>query len=403
MSLFFAKHPFLRKALVTLGLLSVFMLGRVIPVPHVILGDYVNLNPFLDTLVSLTGGRLSEIGLFSLGLGPMMAAMLLAQLFSLGKGNQQLSPRLVNLRQNLLLLVIALIQGMSLAVNLTYPESRSFLGQVLEVTVVLSTGAIVIKWLGELNGRYGFGGSTVLLLTSILLNQFKVLGQGAELWAKGLGFLVLGFVVWGLLTIFLMVYFDRSEYRIPVKRISIHNSYAAASYIPFKVNIAGGMPLMYAYSILSFPQYVIMLLVYLFPDLDWLTGWGQVLSIGTIWGVLVYLLVIVVLTFLMAFVAVDVVSLTEGLRQSGDYIPHIRPGLATKSYLSRYVSYFAGFNATYLVVLTGIPLVVSLIYPEAQPLVGLVGVLMMTAGIVLNLREEVKVMHLKKGYKTLFD
>lgn len=403
MTLFFAKHPIFRKILVTLGMVVLFITGRYIPLPNVVLGAYVDLNPFLDTAISLTGGSLSNIGLFSLGLGPSMYAMLLMQLFSLGKRHQKVSPKVLQFRRSAMMLVVAVIQGMSLAVNLKYTNPDAFLLQVLQVTLVLTAGAFVIDFLSNLNAEYGLGGPSVIVLTSILFNQLVSFPIVAKLWAQGRVMLVIGFILWMLLTIFLIVVSERAEYRIPIQRISIHNKHADSSYLPIKVNVAGGMPLMYAYSVLGLPQYIGLLLQYFFPEWGGATWLNDYFSLMSLPGVLTYMLIIAVLTLLLSFVNVDVVSLVEGMRQSGDYIPFVRPGKATQRYINGYVRSLAVFNAIYLMFLAGLPMLVTLGDPEAQRLAGLTGVAMMSAGILLTIFEEIKVLRLKKQYVSLFD
>lgn len=403
MRLFLAKHPLLRKLLVAFGIVLIFITGRYLPLPGVALGAYVNLNPFLDTAISLTGGSLSQIGLFSLGLAPMMYANLLVQLFSLGKRHTSLSPKLLEFRKNLLLLVIAFVQGMTVAVSLTYGRGDGFLLMALQATAVLIAGAFVINWLSNMNSAYGIGGPMLIMLTSLLFNQLSNLPLLGELWQEGYQFLILGFGLWTLLTIFLIVYFDKAEYRIPIQRMSIHNNYASSSYLPIKVNVVGGMPIMYAYSLLSFPQYLLVFLAFLFPSWQWLQGLNHYFMMTNWVGILIYLLILVILSVMMGFVTVDVVSLAEGMRHAGDYIPYIRTGKPTQLYLSRFVWFFSLFNACYLVVLSGLPLLVSLLVPKVQPLAGLTGVFMMMGGILIQLLDEFRVMRLKKQYVSLFD
>lgn len=403
MTNFFAKHPIARRVLVTIAIILVYLTGRNIPLPNVSLTSYINLSPFLDTAVSLSGGSLSQIGLFSLGLAPMMYANLLVQLFSLGRRQMPQSPKQMNFRKNLLMLLIASIQGLGVAVNLRYPSEANFLPQVFQVAVLLIAGAFVINWFSNLNSEYGVGGPTMIMLTSILFNQLTVFSVVKELWESGMAWLVVAFGIWTLLTIFLIVFFERSEYRIPIQRMGIHNKYAQDSYLPIKVNVVGGLPLMYAYSLMAFPQYFLMLVIFLVPKWERLSDIGQYFLLSRLPGVLIYLVVILVLTLVLAFVTVDVITMAEVMRQSGDYIPYVRTGEATKRYLIRYIRFFAWFNAIYLMVLSGVPLFVSLVVPKFQAIAGLTGVFMMTAGMLINFLEEIRVMRLKKRYVSLFD
>lgn len=401
MKKYFARHPFLRKFLVTLGLIIVFLLGRHIPLPRVLLEDYEN--PLSSYYVYIAGSNFSQIGLFSLGLSPMMYGMLLSQLFMLGKRSQSLSPKVVEFRKNLLILVVAVIQGLSLAISFSYGDVANPVPYILEVTVVLVAGAFIILWLSNMNTAFGIGGSLLLMLVSMIANQFTTLPLIVQLWGTSERFFLMAFGVWVLVTIYLIVLFDKSEYRIPLQRISIHNKYSEQSYLPIRVNVAGGMALMYAYSFLSFPTYILLLLSWVFPQWTWVQEARQWFSPTTLIGVLIYFLMIALLTVMLAFLNVDVVQLAEGLRNAGDYIPYVRPGRPTRDYIAKYVRFFAYFNAIYLVLLAGIPMLLALYRPNLQPLAGMVGVVMMTAGILLQVLEELHVMDLKKQYQSLFD
>lgn len=396
-----ARHPLVRRGLVTLCLILVFIAGRYIPLPNIALGSYLERQPFLHTSLTALGGDLSQIGLFSLGLGPMMSSMILSQLFLMGQ-KRQLSPKVLDRRKNLLLLVIAFIQGMGVAVNLTYLGSGSLLVNALATSLILMAGAMVLSWLANMNGAYGIGGPVLITLTSILLGQLQVLPLVRDLIEEGEGLIVLGFMAWALLTIFFFVLFDRSEYRVPIQRLSIHNQYAQDSYLPFKLNVTNGMPLMYAHSLLTFPQYLVMFIGYFFPKWSLGQKFLPYLTTSHAIGIVAYLLIIALLCLLLAFVTADVVQLTESMRNTGDYIPFIRPGQPTKAYLSRLVRRLAAFNACYLMVLAGVPLLVSLGDKSLQPLANLMGGLMMLSGMSLSITDELLVMNLKKRYKSLF-
>lgn len=401
MKKFFALHPFVRKLFASLVIVLVFLLGRHIPLPRVSLTDYVH--PLSNHYFYMATNHFSQISVFSLGLGPMMYGMLLSQLFLLGKKSQAVSPKIVEFRKNLLVLVVAIIQGLSFAIGLSYGDVVNPLSAILEVTMVLVAGAFIILWLSHLNTAFGIGGPMLLMLVSIIANQFGNLPLVIHLWKTSERFFLIAFVGWVLITIYLIVLFDKSEYRIPLQRISIHNKYSEHSYLPIRVNVAGGMAIMYAYTFLSFPTYILLLLGWAFPQLNWVQAAIEWFNPRTFSGVLFYCVMIAVLTILLAFLNVDVVQLTEGLRNTGDYIPYVRPGRPTREYIARYVRFFAYFNAIYLIILAGIPMIVGLYRPALQPLAGMIGVIMMTAGILLQVLEELHVMTLKKQYQTLFD
>lgn len=396
------KYPLLRKSVVMVGIIAVFIIGKYIPLPRIPLDTYLTFSPELTTLTGLTGGDLSQIGLFALGLGPSMYAMLLSQLFTVGKKAKVTSPRLVAFRKNGLMLVISLIQGLAIAVGILPKEHGGNILDVGIVTVVLIAGAFVIDWLGTMNTVFGIGGPTIIVIANILLTQIHNIPQVIKLWEKGEQepLIFLGF--WILLTIYLIVITERAEYRIPIQRISIHSDYAKGSYLPIKVNIAGGMPLMYAYSFLAFPQYFLMLLVFLKPNWSFLKTLSTYFTTATVTGIVVYLVVIIILTLSLAQVNMDVFSKVETMRNAGDYISGIRPGKATQDYLTKHVLILGWVNAMVLVILSGVPLFLFVNHKELQPLAGTTGIFMMFTGLFFNLVEEIQTMQLKKQYKSIF-
>lgn len=387
----FTQHILIRRGLVTLGIIFIFLLGRKIPLPYLsgslIAGNFIT-----------TTDELVQLNLFSLGMGPGMYGMLLAQLWTISQRRRIESPTLVDIRQHLLVLVVAIIQGTSLAIRIS-----NDVVQVLEIVLIVVAGAFIVRWLGQINQSFGIGGSVLLILISILVEQFRTVEVMKVLWASDVQWWLWYFLGWIFVTLLVVALGDKAEYRIPVERISIHNSYSERIYMPIRVNVAGGMPLMYAYSFVKFPVYILLLLVELFPDWNWLedvSAWFDVTSLS---GTIFYLLMVLFLTYLLAFVNVDVVQLTEDFRKSGDYIPHVRPGRDTKNYLSRYLIFFAGLNSFFLLVLAGVPMLVSLKVPVLSPLATVIGALLMVAGMILQVREEVSVMVLKKQYQSLFD
>lgn len=399
---FLNRHRLLKKCLVTFLIVGIFILGKYIPLPYISLSQFTGFNAEISTMTGLTGGDLTQIGLFSLGLGPSMYGAILSQLFSSKRRLRTMPVQLLEFRKNILIMIIAFIQGLGLAISLVRPNTPQEISEAFQVSLVLITGAFVIHWLSSMNTGYGMGGSMVIIVANILLAQFRNIPAIMKLWTDGYEIPVIIAGLWSLLIIYLIVLFEKSEYRILVKRVSIHNEYAEGSYLPIKVNIAGGMPLMYAYTFLVFPQYIIMLVLYLYPSLDFGRSLTQYFTTIHPVGIFLYLLIIGVLTLSLAHVNIDSQSIAEDMRNAGDYIPFVRPGRATRDYIKSYVSFFGKFNACFLMIVSGLPMLITIGKPILQPLVSFTGVFMIFTGLILNISEEVKTFRLSKRYKSIF-
>lgn len=137
------------------------------------------------------------------------------------------------------MLVIATIQGLAIAISFQYHNGFS-LTKLLLATMILVTGAYIISWIGNLNAEYGFGGMTILVVVGMLVGQFNNIPLIFELFQDGYQLAIILFLLWTLVAMYLMITFERSEYRIPVMRTSIHNRLVDDAYMPIKVNASGG-------------------------------------------------------------------------------------------------------------------------------------------------------------------
>ncbi|MDW8751060.1 accessory Sec system protein translocase subunit SecY2 [Streptococcus suis] len=393
-------HKFYRykKFILTLTIILVFILGRRLLLPLVDTEKVLSANQgFIVTDYSTTS-------LFVLGLGPWMYATILMSLFNIRKA-KAVSPQVINARKNGLQLLIATIQGLGLAISFSYQEGGGNTTlMIFMVTLITVAGAFVVGWLIDTNAAYGIGGSALIVLVNIILGQFSTFPIVLDLIGTYLTPYLWFWFFWILLTIYLIVVFEKAEYRIPVQRVSIKNHLADEAYMPIKLFISGGMPFMYAFTLLGFPPYLLLFLSFLFPQFkSTLSGWTRFFSIMEWEGIIVYLVILYVLTISFAYINLSPRDKADEMRQSGDFISEVRPGKETVDYLSHVVGCLGHFNAIYLIIMSGIPLFIAMIHPELRAIAGLPGVIMMTAGIILGILLEFKIMLLKKRYRPLFD
>ena len=393
-------HKFHRykKFILTFTIILVFILGRRLLLPLVDTEQVLSANQgFIVTDYSTTS-------LFVLGLGPWMYATILMSLFNIRKA-KAVSPQEMNARKNALQLLIATIQGLGLAISFSYQEGGGNTTlMIFMVTLITVAGAFVVGWLIDTNAAYGIGGSALIVLVNIILGQFSTFPIVLDLIGTYLTPYLWFWFFWILLTIYIIVIFEKAEYRIPVQRVSIKNHLADEAYMPIKLFISGGMPFMYAFTLLGFPPYLLLFLSFLFPQFkSTLSGWTRFFSIMEWEGIIVYLVILYVLTISFAYINLSPRDKADEMRQSGDFISGVRPGKETVDYLSHVVGCLGHFNAIYLIIMSGIPLFIAMIHPELRAIAGLPGVIMMTAGIILGILLEFKIMLLKKRYRPLFD
>lgn len=397
------QHKLLKRVLFSIAIVVVFLTGRYIPIPQVALTPYLNQPMLLKFASRLTGGDVASVGLFSLGLSPWMSAMILERLFTLGK-RQNLSPKKAMTRKGFLMLGIALIQGLSLAITFSYEQTLRSPLIILETTIVLVAGAFIVAYLAAQNTLYGIGGSILLVLVNIVVGQFQNIPSFIGLYrSSAFRPYVIGVFIWAIFSLFWMLLLERAEYRIPLKRIAIHNKYDPINYLPIKLNSSGGMALMYVFTILGLVQYLFIFGEWLLPDvIDWKV-FVEMLSQTNPVGLCFYIVVVYGLTLGFSLVNVDITLISKQLRHTGDFIPGVRPGRPTRNYLYKLVMQLSLVTSLILTILVVAPWLLLLISPKMQPLVMLTGVMMMTASMFLNIREEVQVLRLKKQYQGLFD
>ena len=379
----------------TVLFLFIYVLGSHLVLPFIdlkhpkLLGGLSNSIAFTSAMM---GGNLSSFSLFSVGLSPWMSAMILWQMFSFSKksGLSKLPIEIQDRRKMYLTFAIALIQ--SLAVSLSLP---------IEVGIPKGL-AILTNTILLIAGTFGIGGSIVILMASMVANLPRQIGESITRLHIGLP-IILSLIIMGLLFLYIAVIVQRARYRIPINKVNIHNRFSQYSYLDVMLTPAGGMPFMYAISLVSIPQYLLILIQILFPKNSWTNTWIEALTVGhPIWLVL-YQVVLFVLGIAFAFVNVSGEQIAERMRKSGESIYNVYHGPDTSRYINKVVMKFAVIGAIYTVIMAGGPMMIVLINPQYLQLSMIPGMFLIYSGMVYNVREEIAAMTLNESYKGLFD
>ncbi len=361
-----------------LGIFALFRFLSAIPVPgvnHAELAKYLNENQFLGLLNIFSGGGLSVLSIVMIGVGPYITASIIMQLSTV------LSPKLksmateegeygrkkISMYSRLLTVPLAFIQAFSFVVLLQKQGVISDLSQfgLMTTVFVIVAGSMLLMWLGELMTEFGIGNGVSMIIFAGIVAQLpqQVVALSVNFDASMVAMYVL-FAVVALAVIYFVVKITEAERPIPVtyaKQVRGGKMYGGAStYLPLRLNQSGVMPIIFALSILVFPQMIVNILSY--------TNWPWVSSAATfINGILQnqlfygigYFILVFLFTFFYTAVTFDPHAISENLQKSGAFIPGIRPGDSTTQYLSRVVTRITLVGALFLGLIAVLPVIVS--------------------------------------------
>ena len=403
----FFKPVIIKKFLWTLFFLFIYVLGTKLTLPFIDMSKAAAMDGTSTTLnyaTALMGGNLRSMSLFSVGLSPWMSSMLIWQMFAVSKrlGLSKLPLEVQERRRMLLTLVIALIQSVALVLNLPLQEAGGVDMTMIMVldTLVLMAGTYFLIWLTDLNAAMGLGGSIMIVMASMIAyipqdiwNSIKEL-KISSLWLALM-------LVFSLVFLYLAVTVERSKYRIPVNKINIHNRFKKYSYLDIRLNPAGGMPIMYAMTLVSIPQYFLLIIHFLQPENQLIEQWIEALSMGSPAWFILYLLTIFILALAFAFINISGDQIAERMQKSGEYIENVYPGGATRRYINGLVTYFALVGAFYLILISGLPMMVVLVDIRYLRLSMIPGIFMIFIGMVFSIKDEVEALTLNDRYRSL--
>ena len=368
------------KLLLTLLLLLLYRLGCWIPVPGVAGTEFTEGQTFLNLLNSLSGGALSQGTFLALGVSPYITSSIIIQLLAV------VIPSWENLRNEgaegrkkierytkIAALIIATAQALGIVIGLNssgYIDTKYF-GSAPEwmaigfVVLMLVAGAMFTVWLGEKITEIGIGnGMSLLIFVGILssagtamLDSFKNITAGGDVAVRAIWQLVLFLVV--LVLIFgLVVFVDGAERKVPVqyaKQIKGRKMYGGQStYIPVRVNANGVMPIIFASSILTFPQ-LLFSIFWADKTTGFIGWWNKWVGNGTwIYTILLGLLILG-FAYFYSMINFNPDDVSRQIQQNGGFIPGIRPGKPTANYLGGISKRITLFGAIFLGVMAIVP------------------------------------------------
>lgn len=353
-------------------MILIFRIGTTIPVPGVntsYIKELVGNNSLLSLYNMFVGGAFSNFTLFALGIGPFITASIIIQLLTIGFDSLkelQKSGEEGRKKMNAYTRYTALALGFVQAVGITLGIVRSALVSnsiffTLTVIVTLVAGSMLVMWMGDRITEKGLGnGSSIIIFVGIisripsdLIGTVDDVNQGSlALWSALLIIVVI------LITIMAVTYINEAVRKIPVqyaKRVVGRKLYGGqSSHIPMKVNQSGVMPIIFASSLLAFPQTIAM-----FMGENAQTFVSTYLSTSSGIGFWIYrsleVLLIVFFSYFYTTISFNTEDIAENMKNNGGFIPGIRPGMPTIDYLNKILSKLTLAGAVFLAIIAMIP------------------------------------------------
>jgi len=366
------------KILFVLGSLIVFRLLSSIPIPGVDtlqLNRFLSNNQFFGILNIFSGGGLSNLSIIMLGVGPYITGSIIMQLLtvmvpSLKRMYQEegdIGRKKFTQYSRIITVPLAAIQGFSLLAIL---ENQAILGELttferMTNLIIVVAGAMLIMWIGELMSEFGIGnGVSIIIFAGIVANLPTQVSQLIFTFDPSQIPMYLLFVALSLLVIAGVVYVTEAERPIPVtyaKQVRGSKVYGGGStYIPLRVNQSGVMPIIFALSILLFPQIIGNVLSGVANPT--LAKIGQSLSTfsqtSLLYGIL-YFIFVFLFTYFYTAVTFDPEALSTNLQKNGAFVPGIRPGASTADYISKVLTRITLFGAVFLGFIAVLPLIMQ--------------------------------------------
>ena len=416
--LYIFKDPELRKKIFfVLGTLLIFRLAAVLPIPGVDtlrLKAFFEGNQFFGLLNIFSGGALDNLSVVMLGVGPYITASIIMQLLTM------LIPRLkeiyheegeagrqkFNQYSRLLTVPLAVVQGFGLLVLL---ERQGVLGALsfperLVNIAVVAAGSIFLMWLGELISEYGIGnGISILIFAGIVSGIPSAIQQTLFTFEPSQLPLYLGFLAAGIVIVAGVVIVTEGERPLPVsyaKRIRGNRVYGGVStHLPLRVNQAGVIPIIFALSLLLFPQMVVNFLAQSSNPILQSASRAVLAFISSTWAYTAsYFILVFLFTYFYTAVTFDPEQISSNLQKQGAFVPGIRPGRPTAEHLARILNRITLIGALFLGLIAVLPLVMQATTGIVALTIGGTGLLIVVS-VVLETVKQVEAQLVMREYE----
>lgn len=403
----FTDKTIRNRLLFVAGALFIFRALSTIPIPgvdHVVLQQFFENNQFLGLLNIFSGGGLANLSIIMLGVGPFITASIIMQLLTV------MSPQLKSMYteegeagrarftqySRLITLPLAVLQGfgfLSLLQSQGVISGLSTFGFITNIVLIVS-GSILLMWIGELVTEYGIGnGVSIIIFAGIVAGLPATVSQLAFGYTPAQLPLYIGFGFITLAVLYAVVIMTEAERPVPItyaKQSRGGQTYGGtSSYLPLRLNQAGVIPIIFAMSMLLFPQMLLNIL----SSFN-ISGIEKVSNVVLSFlnnqpaYAAVYFTLVIVFAFFYTAVTFDPDAVSKNLQRSGAFIPGLRPGDATSLYLGNLITRLTLVGAIFLGLVAVLPLGMQMVTGIAALAIGGTALLIVVS-VVLDLLRRV--------------
>jgi preprotein translocase subunit SecY len=412
-----------KRILFVLFCLLIFRIGSFIPVPNIDRSVFEMINEQQNTVFGLlntfSGGALFQFSIFAMGIMPYITASIIVQLLSMDvvpKFTQWAKEGEVGRRKLARFtrygtVVLGLIQAFGTAVgfnrlyNFQMVINPSF-GTYVVIAIVLTAGTAFLMWLGEQITEHGIGNGISIIIfagivagfptaiRSIYESQFV---DSTQLFLNIVKMIIILIVI--IAIIVGVIFVQQGVRKIPVqyaKRVVGRKMYGGQStHIPLKVNAAGVIPVIFALSLLYFPRTIAQFWTGNVVA-DWIM---QELNYSRPLGMVLYVLLIIGFTYFYTFVQINPMQMADQMKKNGGYIPGIRPGKPTQTYLTRVITRITLSGALFLAAVSILPVFFGALagLPSNVAIGGTS--LLIVVGVALDTMKQIEGQLIKRHYK----
>ncbi len=365
-----------KRVFFVMAALVVFRVLASIPIPGVDSGrlaQFFSSNELFGLLNVFSGGGLSQLSIVMLGVGPYITASIIMQLMTI------MSPKLKQMYQEegeagrrkfaqysrILTVPLGLLQAFSFIKILESQQVLTNLSTMTLITdlIVITAGSVLLMWIGELISEYGIGnGISLIIFSGIVAALPTSLAQLSFSFDVSQVPVYLAFIAVSIIVIIAVVIITEAERPIPVtyaKQVRGNRVYGGTStYLPLRINQAGVIPIIFALSILLFPQMILQYLVNSSNTMIQSVSSTILSALGNSWFyAIAYFFLVFVFTYFYTAVTFDPDQISDNLQKNGAFIPGVRPGKSTSDHIARILTRLTLVGALFLGLIAVLPLI----------------------------------------------
>ena len=350
-----------KKILFTLLGLFIFKLGTLIVVPGIDKDSLTGQLGFLELLNVMGGGAMERFSIFALGVGPYITASIISELNEqggVGRAKLNQITRVVGI-------ILAFIQG--------YMYSFAYIGNgtamdYMQFSIILTAGTCFLLWLGDQITAKGVGnGISLIIMAGIIASMPNMFASawGGFVDASSVQGTLLGivlFIIYVLIYLIIVigiVFVENAERRIPVQYANKSNATFGGkqNYLPFRLNSAGVIPVIFASALLAIPSIIAQ-----FIKKDGFTLFiNKWIVTSSPTGLILYIVLIFAFSYFYTFIQIKPKDMADNLNKNGGYIPGIRPGEETNKYITKVLKKLTVVGAIGLTFIAALPIVFGMV------------------------------------------